>query len=433
MKIQSLISALFLAAVLVFGGCGDGANAPSGNPSETTKTVAGKRKILYWRAPMNPNEIYDKPGKSQMGMDLVPVYADDKTSEGIVAIDPVMMQNIGVRTARVEIAPLNRMVRTSGRFEMDEQGARTVTLKISGWVEKLYADFEGAMVREGEPLLELYSPALVTTQEEYLLAVRHARTMAASTLPEAHADAERLLAAARRRLAYWDLTDEQIRALEATGVPQRTVTFYAPATGEVMAKDVTEGDHVEAGKPLMQIFDLRTIWLIADVYEKDFPWIKVGTPARVELPYAPGLTYAGKVDYIYHMMAEETRTVRARIALPGGHHTPLKPGMYATIFLQGIPTPPGPVVPEEAVLMTGEHALVILALGDGRFRPVEVRTGVQSGGMIQILDGLRGGETVVISAQFLIDSEARLKSAVGAMLGGPAETSNTDTPPNLLR
>ena len=314
---------------------------------------------------------------------------------------------------------------------MDEQGAYTVSLKVGGWVETLHVDYEGAIARLGEPLLELYSPELVSAQEEFLLALRNVRRLSGGPAAE---DAQRVLDAARRRLLYWDLTDELIGRLEATGVPERTLTFYAPASGEVMNKSVVTGQRVEAGQALMDIVDISKIWLIADVYEQDLGWVKEGTAARIELPYQPGESWTGRVDHIYLMMNREARSARARIVLPAGHRSPLRPGMYATVYLESEATAPLPVVPEEAVIRTGEQTIVILARGEGRFEPKEVHMGYQADGKIQVLHGLEGGEQVVTSAQFLIDSEARLKSAINAMLGGttapmPAMSEETAPPP----
>lgn len=297
---------------------------------------------------------------------------------------------------------------------MDEQGAFTVSLKISGWVDKLYADYEGALVRTGEPLLELYSPELVSAQEEFLLALRNVHRLSDGPAAE---DAQRVLDATRRRLTYWDLTEEQVRHLEETGEPSRTLTFYAPTSGEVMNKNVVAGQQVAAGQALMDIVDISKIWLIADIYEQDLGWVKEGTAARIELPYQPGESWTGRVDHMYLMMNREARSARARIVLPAGRRSPLRPGMYATVYLESDATESLPVVPEEAVIRTGEQTIVILARGDGRFEPKEVHTGYQADGKIQVLHGLQGGEQVVTSAQFLIDSEARLKSVITAMLG----------------
>ena len=329
--------------------------------------------------------------------------------EGTVQVSPATIQNIGVRTAEVTVEPLRRRIRATGEFTMDERGMRTVSLKVGGWVETLHADYEGAIVEKGEPLLELYSPELVATQEEYLLALRNARRMDESS------DAQRVLEATRRRLSYWDLTDDQIEEIKETGEPKRTVTFYAPSSGEVMHKNVKEGQRIEPGRSLMDIADVSTVWLIAEVNQQDLPWIEVGMPVRIRLVSDPGEMQEGRVDHIYHMLDADTRTARVRITLPGGHRTLRKPGAYATVYLEARPTEATPVVPSEAVVSNGEQEVVIQALGDGRFRPRPVRTGLETGGKVQVLSGLSGGEQIVTSAQFLIDSEARLSGALSAM------------------
>jgi Cu(I)/Ag(I) efflux system membrane fusion protein len=331
--------------------------------------------------------------------------------EGVVRVSPATVQNIGVRTAEVTVEPLRRRIRATGQFTMDERGMRTVSLKVGGWVETLHADYEGAIVEKGEPLLELYSPELVATQEEYLLALRNARRM------EGSSDAQRVLEATRRRLSYWDLTKGQIEEIKATGEPKRTVTFYAPSSGEVMHKNVKEGQRIEPGRALMDIADISTVWLIAEVNQQDLPWIEVGMPVNIRLVSDPGKTQEGRVDHIYHMLDADTRTARVRITLPGGHRTLRKPGAYATVYLEARPTEATPVVPSEAVVSNGEQEVVIEALGDGRFRPRPVTTGLETSGRTQILDGLSGDEQIVTSAQFLIDSEARLEGAMSSMMG----------------
>jgi len=362
---------------------------------------------------MHPHVVQKGPGFCPIcGMALTPVRSGT-TSEGLVEIDPVTLQNIGVRTERVTVQPLSRSIRTTGRFEMNEQGRHTVSLKVDGWIEHLFADYEGAVVQKGQPLLELYSPELVSTQEDYLLALDNTRKFQEGAGAE---DARRLLEATRRRLAYWDLTENQIRMLEEKGVPQRTLTFFAPATGEVMNKKVTEGQQIKAGQELMQIVDISTTWLLVDVYEHDLPWIGKGTRARIELPYQPGHSYTGRIDYIYNMVNTRTRSAMARIVMHNTEDEFFRPGMYAIVSLEGMKTQPGPVVPDEALIRTGKRDLVIVSEGNGRFRPLTVRVGVQAEGKTQILDGLNGGEFVVTSAQFLIDSEARLQSAISAMV-----------------
>ena len=385
-------------------------------PDLTAGAAALTDGVTLYTCGMHPQVISEEPGNCPIcGMRLVPV---NPTARGgaVVEIDPGTVQTIGVRTTTVSVTSLNRTIRATGRFVMDEKGAHTVTLKTDGWIEKLYVDFEGAIVREGAPMLELYSPELVTTQQEYLLALATAERMAGSGVSGAEQDAQRVLDAARRRLAYFDLTAEQIRQIGQTGEVVRTVTYPVPATGEVMNKFVVEGQRVAAGEPLMQIFDTGQIWLVSDIYEQDLPWVKVGTPATIEIPYSPDRTLSGRIEHLYYMLNPETRSAEARITLQRRDNF-LRPGMYAVVEFEGTPTGSTPVVPEEAVVWTGEQSVVILSVGAGRFRPVAVRTGVQAGGFIQVLDGLSGGEEVVTSAQFLIDSEARLKSAVGAMVG----------------
>lgn len=380
--------------------------------------------IVYQDA-MHPWIVLDEPGQSpDCGMDLSPVRVDGSAEAGTVKIDPTTMQNMGVRTAIVSIEPLGHEIRTTGRFVMDESGERGITLKVSGYIEKLYANYEGYRVRKGQPLLELYSPDLVATQEEYLLALRNVERLESSSSAD---DAQRLLEAARRRLAHWDLSKDQIRQIEESGTPQRTITFYARSSGEVMHTRVAEGDYVNAGQKLMDIVDISKIWLIVDVYEKDLRWVKEGTAAEIELPYDPGKVYRGRVDYIYHMLDTDLRAAKARIVLPGGHHAPMKPGMYATVRIVGSAADPMPVVPSEAVIRTGNESVVVLALGDGRFRPTKVDLGAESNGKAQILRGLEGRERVVISAQFLIDSEARLHSAINAMTSSAEEGASMET------
>ncbi len=375
----------------------------------------GDGRTLY-TCGMHPQVISEEPGNCPIcGMRLVPVNPTARGGE-VVEIDPGTIQTIGVRTSTVAVAPLSRTVRATGRFVMDEQGAHTVTLKTGGWIERLYVDFEGAIVREGQPMLELYSPELVTTQQEVLLALSTARRMTGTTVAGAEQDAQRVLDAARRRLSYFDLSAEQIARIESTGEILRTITYPVPATGEVMDKYVNEGQRVAAGEPLMRIYDTRQIWLVADIYEQDLPWVALGSQASISVPYFPERLLTGRVEHLYYMLNPETRSAEARITLQRRDNV-LRPGMYAVVELAGEPTGPTPVVPEEAVLWTGDQSVVILSVGSGRFRPVAIRTGVQSDGFIQVLDGLVGGEEVVTSAQFLIDSEARLKSAVGAMVG----------------
>jgi Cu(I)/Ag(I) efflux system membrane fusion protein len=416
-----LVATLTLAGYRIFRSDAHAGHTSVVQPASATDSTAATASGLaaydkngdgiVYRSGMHPWIVQDEPGQCPIcGMDLVatPVTASE---EGLVQIDPVTMQNIGVRTAIVEVASLAQTVRTTGRFEANQQGLSAVSPKIGGWVEQLFVDYEGARVRKGQPLLTIYSPELVSTQEEYLLALRHAERLGGTP------DAERLVEAARRRLAYWDITDTQIARLKETGEPEKTVTLYAPSSGTVTMKDVVEGQQIMPGMTLLELSDLSRLWLMVDVYEQDLGWVKVGTAAQIEMPYSPGQSVTGKIDYLYDVLDPETRTLKARVTLPNPG-LQLKPGMYATVTLTGGQTEALPVAPEEALIRTGDRAVVVVALGAGRFRPVVVLPGIQTQGRTQILSGLTGGEEIVTSAQFLIDSEAKLKSAVGAMLGG---------------
>lgn len=369
---------------------------------------------IVYQSGMHPWIVEDEPGQCPIcGMDLVPVRVND-LADGSIRIDPVTLQNIGVRTAPVHVEQLRSSVRTTGRFEANEQQIAVVSPKISGWIERLHVNYEGARVAKGEPLLEIYSPELVSTQEEYLLALRNRQRLAGTAAAD---DADRLLAAAGRRLAYWDISEEQIAALQEAGTPRKTLTLYAPSSGTVVSTSAVEGQRVTAGETLMQLANLSSLWLMVDLYEQDLPWARVGTEAVIELPYQPGSSVNGRISYIYDALNQDTRSVKARIPVPNPRLA-LKPGMYATVTLANNESEPAPIVPIEALVRSGNSEAVILALGEGRFLPTTVVTGIESDGRVQILSGLEGTETVVTSAQFLIDSEARLQSVVGAMISG---------------
>ncbi|MBE0617775.1 MAG: efflux RND transporter periplasmic adaptor subunit, partial [Proteobacteria bacterium] len=262
---------------------------PKRDEGETAPTAAaGERRILYWRAPMNPTEIYDAPGKSAMGMDLVPVYEDEVVGGVEVRIDPVTQQNMGVRTAPVETGPLVRIIRTYGHVTYDETRTSQVSPKFSGWIEKLYVDFTGQAVKKGDPLFGIYSPELVSAQEEYLVTYRNLSRIQG---PESRD----LLASARRRLSYWDVPEEEIRALETSGQVRKALTIRSPFTGVVTQKNAVEGVAVKEGTTIYQIADLSRVWVEAHIYEYELPWVRLGQEAIMTLPYQPGKTYRGKV------------------------------------------------------------------------------------------------------------------------------------------
>lgn len=390
-------------------------------------TATAERKIKYWQAPMDPTYIRNEPGKSPMGMDLVPVYEEEMGSGGI-QIDPVTTQNMGVRTEAVSRQNLARTIRTVGLVTYDEPRQYSVNSKIDGWIERLFVNQEGQPVKKGQPLLELYSPELVAAQQEYLLAVQNSKKLGQSAFPEIAESSKRLLDASRTRLKYWDISGKQIDALEQTGQVRKTLTLYSPQSGVVTAKKVIEGMRVMAGEELFQISDLSKVWVNADIYEYELPWVKVGQTARVELPFGTDKVLEGKITYIYPYLQNETRTVKARIELPNPG-LELKPDMYANVQIATRAVEGVLAIPVNAVLNSGKGQTVFVARGEGKFEPRTVNTGVNDeSGLVEITSGLKEGDVVVVSAQFMFDSESKLREAIQKMLEPKADSAGEKKP-----
>ena len=379
----------------------------------------GERKIRYWVSPMDPGYIRDKPGKAPCGMDLVPVYESaGEEAPGTIKINPATLQSMGVTTTKVEVRPLSRLTLTVGMVTFDERNLNVITTKMDGWVERLYVRATGDPIHRGQNLLSIYSPELVTTQNEYLLALKNLKSLQKSGFPELEEGARRLLAASRQRLKYWDIPDAQIAALEETGTVQKTLTLVSPVNGIVTKREVTQGMMVKAGMPALEVADLSNIWVDADIYQYELPWIKVGQTVTMTLDYLPGETFKGRIDYIYPYMKEATRTARVRLRFRNPNFK-LKPEMFAQVKIQSPVTHSAVVVPSDAVLDTGLKQHVFIALGQGRFEPREVKLGVLGNdGLREVLSGLKGGEEVVTSAQFMLDSESRFREAVQMMMPG---------------
>ncbi len=377
---------------------------------------AGERKIKYWAAPMDPTYIRDEPGKSPMGMDLVPVYEDEAATGSIISIDPVTSQNMGVRMAPVKRKDLSRTVRTVGLVGYDEPKQFSVNSKIDGWVERLYVNETGQFVKKGSPLLEIYSPALVSAQEEFLLARNNRQSLAQSPFPSIADGAKRLLDASRRRLKLWDISNSQIARLEKSGEVAKTLTLYAPNDGIVTMKMVMEGQFIKSGMEVLVLSDISKVWVYADIYEYELPWVKVGQKARIILPYVGSEPIESEVSYIYPFVEPKTRTVKARFDIDNPDFT-LKPDMYVNIRLESELVENALTIPVEAVLHSGEKQTVFVALGEGKFEPRQVKTGIQGNdGDIEIVQGLLEDEHVVTSAQFMLDSESKLREAIAKML-----------------
>jgi RND family efflux transporter MFP subunit len=377
------------------------------------------KKIKYWTSPMDPTYISNEPGKSPMGMDLVPVYEEEgegKEPASTIRIDPVTMQNMGVRFGRVQRKALTKDIRTVGNIIYDETKIFKVNIKFSGWIEKLYVDFVGEDVKKGQPLFDIYSPELVTTQEEYLLALNQYESLSNSSYPRVREGSRRLLEASRTRLRFWDLTEKQIEAIGKTGKTKKTLTVYSPATGVVTQKDAFEGHYVKEGEHQFEIVDLSSVWVGVDVYEYELPWVRKGMAAEMDLSYIPGKRFKGKVLFIYPYLDPKTRTAKLRLAFPNPGYQ-LKPGMYADIYLKSVVATDSLVIPQEAVIDSGVRKIVFVALGEGKFQPRDVNIGLEGNdNEFQVLEGLSEGEEIVLSAQFMLDSESRLREAIQKML-----------------
>ena len=382
-------------------------------------TSKGERKIAHWRAPMDPSFTSESPGKSPMGMDLIPVYEDEAETGGTVQIDPVTVQNMGVRIYIAERKSLSRTIRTVGRVDYDETRMTDVNTKVDGWVERLFVDYTGQALQKGQPLLEIYSPELVAAQEEYLTAYDYQQRLERNPDDEVVQGTKDLLTAAAQRLRYWDITERQIADLRLTRAANRTMTLYSPQQGIVVHKAVFDGAYIKSGQHLYRIGDLSKVWVYADVYEYELPWLRMGQEAEVELSYLPGRTFNGEVTHVHPFLDSKTRTVKVRMSFPNPN-LELKPEMYANVRIKSMVSKEALVVPAQAVIRSGERNVLIVALGEGRFQPRDVKLGVEADGFLQILDGLSPGEQVVSSGQFLIDSESNLRAAIGS-LGGDRE------------
>lgn len=383
----------------------------------------GEREILYWRAPMDPNEIYDEPGKSKMGMDLVPVYADEAGSSGIVKIDGVLQQQMNLQTTVAKKQNIQKTIYTNGVLTPDERKEYAVTTKVSGWVDELHVNYTGQEVRKGEKLLEIYSPELVSAQEEVLTAVEYQKLVENSKDNEIKKSGEELLENSLRKLRLLDIPEKDINKLIEEGKVKKNLTLYAPFDGIVLKKNVDEGEKIIAGKTLLQIADLRNLWLKADIYENELPLISVGSSAEITFSYFPGEVLNGRVSFIYPTVDPQTRTVQVRFDIPNPNLT-FKPSMFATVEIKGKTIKNVVTVPEQSIIRSGKDAIVIVALGEGKFKPASVKLGQYAEGYYQVLDGLTAGTKVVTNSQFLIDSESNLRSAVNKFQSAK-ETSDT--------
>lgn len=338
-------------------------------------------------------------------------------SSSTITILPERLQTIGVKYEQVARRPLEKVIRTVGRIAVNERNLAKVTIKFHGWIEHLFVSATGDHVNKGQVLFTIYSPDLVATQEEYLLALQGRKQMGESEFPEVARGSKELLEATKRRFQLWDITDDHIRELEKTGKVLKTLPIHSPITGTVIKKDALAGAHVDAGVDLYTIADLSDIWILADIYEYELSFVKIDQKAAVTLSYDPSTVLTGHVGFIYPTLDPKTRTAKVRFELDNRDET-LKPDMYANVELR-VNLGTRLAIPQEAVIESGQKQVVFLHHGGGRLEPRLIKTGVKTGEWSEVLEGLKEGEHIVTSANFLIDSESRLKSVVDSMGGMP--------------
>jgi len=383
---------------------------------------AGGAQPLMWRSPMNPSVTSPKPSKDSMGMDYIPVCADAGVSSGpagTVKIDPTVSQNMGVRVTRAIKKKLSREITTVGRITYDETKLVTLHPKVEGWVDKLFVDKTGETVKQNTMLLSFYSPQLVATQDEYLLALSNWRQLKDSPYVDIREGAKRLLDSSLDRLRFFDVAEHQIRALQKTHKVRKSMHIHSPAAGVVTKIGVREGAHVTPASELYQIADLSRVWVLADLYEYEIGWVKEGDEAKLQIASLPGRVFTGHITYIYPYLDPKTRTNKVRIEFDNSEGL-LKPDMFGDVTITPSMVKSGLYVPREAVLITGKKTHLFVQTAPGRFEPRTVKTGTRSEGLIEILSGVHEGELVVRSGQFLIDSESSIREAAAKMVAPKA-------------
>ena len=392
---------IFLLAAAIAGFLAGRFYTPSGDGSPAASGNSGEREILYWVAPMDANYRRDEPGKSPMGMDLVPVYADEVDSQpGTVKIDPTVVNNLGVRTTQAERSALPRHIDTVGYVQFDEDTLHHVHTRVDGWIEKLATKATGDPVEQGQLLFELYSPTLVNAQQEFQAALRSNNSV--------------LRQASRERLTALGVTQGEIARLEKERTVRQRVRVYAEADGVVAHLAVREGIFVTPANEVMSIAELDKVWVLAEVFEREAAWVRPGQMAMVELDYLPGKMWHGTVDYVYPELDPKTRTLTVRIRFDNEDEM-LRPNMFARVTIHGEDTGPVVHVPREAVIRGGTIDRVVVALGEGRYRSRPVTLGIESHDRVAIRSGLEAGESIVVSGQFLIDSESNIEAALARM------------------
>ena len=441
MKTITLIAAAVLLAAGLAGGYylgkdrGTGAPATSAvAPGAAAPAAAKVRKLLYYRNPMGLPDTSTVPKKDPMGMDYIAVYAGEDDGEvsapgaaSQIKISTEKIQKLGVRVATVELRSVEKLVRAVGRIEPDERRLYTIAPKFEGYVERLHVNVTGQAVSKGQPLFEVYSPELVSAQREYAIAAQGMQALQGAGI-ETQNGMKQLAEASLARLKNWDISEEQVKSLVKSGESKRILTFRSPVNGIVAEKKAIAGMRFMPGEALYQIADLSAVWVIADVFEQDIGQVKQGAKARIEINAYPGKVFEGRITYIYPTLKAETRTVSVRVELanPGGL---LKPGMFAQMQLPVGSKAQVLTVPDSAVIDSGTRRIVLVQLKEGRFEPREVKLGARGDNYIEVLEGVKAGEQVVVAANFLIDAESNLKAVVSGFGGDSGAASAATAKP----
>lgn len=390
---------------------------------------SGGKKVLFYRNPMNPDVTSPVPAKDSMGMDYVPVYADGGASSDIVGsvkIDPTIVQNIGVRTALARYGNISRTVRAVGRVDFNEETMTRLHPKVEGWIESIRIDKTGDSVKEDDILLSVYSPQLVSSQQEYLLALNNFEATKESTIPEIREGAQSLVNSARSRLTLLDVPEHQIMELEESREIQKSLHIHSPVAGTVIRIGARKGQHISPKTELYMIVDLSRVWVFADIYEYELPWVKSGDQVEMTLASVPGKKFTGTLEYVYPYAESKTRTTKVRMVFDNQERL-LRPDMFADIRIKADTQNQAVIVPSEAVVRSGDSAQIFVMREPGKFEPRLVTLGIESKGEVSVIDGIKAGEKVVTSAQFLVDSESKLREATAKMLESMSSSDSKES------
>ncbi|MBL4799434.1 MAG: efflux RND transporter periplasmic adaptor subunit [Oleispira sp.] len=379
--------------------------------------ISSNKEILFYRNAMNPAVTSPVPAKDSMGMDYVPVYADNDVSKvvGTVKIDPVVVQNIGVRTAIAQRTSLSRTIRAVGRVDFDEERMSHLHPKTEGWIEEIQVDKTGQVVAKGDVLLSIYSPKLVSTQQEYLLALSNLLTLSKSPFDDIRRGAEELVKSSRERLQLLDVPEHQIKQLEKDRIIQKNLHIHSSVDGTVIRIGARKGEFVTPKTELYMLVDLNQVWVYADVYEYELPWVKLDDKVKMTLASVPGKVFEGTLSYIYPYAQASTRTTKVRLVFDNKDML-LRPDMFAEINIKAAMLENVVVIPSESVIRSGDRTQVFIVRSPGKFEPRIVTLGIESGGKVAVLSGVNVGDEVVTSAQFLLDSESKLREATAKMM-----------------